>query len=111
MSGYHQSKKIMAKANSKQKSGGSQSGLQEFFLEELKDIYGAEKQLTKALPKMQKAATTEELKEALEEHLEVTKEQIARLEEVFELLEEKAQSKKCEAMEGLTKEGDSILED
>lgn len=100
----------MPRSTSK-KSGTPQSGLEEFFLQELKDIYGAEKQLTKALPKMRKAATTQELKEALEEHLEITKEQIARLEEVFELMEVKPQSKKCEAMEGITKEGESVIEE
>lgn len=100
----------MPRSTSK-KSGTPQSGLEEFFLQELKDIYGAEKQLTKAIPKMQKAATTQELKEALEEHLEITKEQIARLEEVFELMDVKPQSKKCEAMEGITKEGESVIEE
>lgn len=100
----------MARSTSK-KSSTPQSGLEEYFLQELKDIYGAEKQLTKALPKMQKAATTVELKEALEEHLAVTEEQIARLEEVFDLLEKKPQSKKCEAMEGITKEGESVIKD
>ena len=100
----------MPRSTSK-KSGTAQSGLEEFFLHELKDIYGAEKQLTKAIPKMQKAATTQELKEALEEHLEITKEQIARLEEVFELMDVKPQSKKCEAMEGITKEGESVIEE
>jgi ferritin-like metal-binding protein YciE len=98
----------MARSTTK-KTGGSQSGLEEYFIHELKDIYGAEKQLTKAIPKMQKAATTAELKEALEEHLAVTQEQIARLEEVFELLDMKPQSKKCEAMEGITKEGDAVI--
>jgi ferritin-like metal-binding protein YciE len=98
-------------ARSSKKSSTPQSGLEEYFLHELQDIYGAEKQLTKALPKMQKAATTEELKEALEEHLAVTQEQIARLEEVFELLEQKPQSKKCEAMEGITKEGETVIQE
>jgi ferritin-like metal-binding protein YciE len=90
---------------------GNSSQLQEFFLNELKDVYGAEKQLVKALPKMQKAATTEELKEALEEHLVITQEQIARLEEVFELMDKKPQSKRCEAMEGITKEGESVIDE
>jgi ferritin-like metal-binding protein YciE len=98
----------MARSTSK-KSGTPHSGLEEFFLQELKDIYGAEKQLTKAIPKMQKAATTQELKEALEEHLAVTQEQVARLEEVFELMEMKPQSKRCEGMEGITKEGESVI--
>jgi ferritin-like metal-binding protein YciE len=63
------------------------------------------------LPKMHKAATTEELKEAIEEHLAITEEQVARLEEVFEMMEQKPQSKKCEAMEGITKEGETVIEE
>ena len=91
--------------------GKSNSMLQEFFYESLKDIFWAEKQLTKALPKMQKAATTPELKAAIEEHIAQTKEQVGRLEEVFQLMERKAQSKKCDAMDGLIKEGESIIEE
>ena len=91
--------------------GNSNSLLEEFFYEALKDIYWAEKQLTKSLPKMQKAATTPELKSAIEEHIAQTKEQVARLEEVFQLMEKKALAKKCEAMEGLIKEGESIVEE
>lgn len=87
------------------------SMLREFFIDELKDIYWAEKHLTKALPKMQKAATSEELKNAFADHLEQTKGHIERLEQVFELMGEPAKAKKCEAMEGITKEGDSIIED
>jgi ferritin-like metal-binding protein YciE len=87
------------------------SMLLEFFKDELKDIYWAEKHLVKTLPKMQKAATNEELKTAFGDHLEQTKEHVSRLEEVFGLVGEKAQAKKCEAMEGLTKEGESIIED
>jgi ferritin-like metal-binding protein YciE len=92
---------------------GSQSGemLEKFFHDSLKDIYWAEKHLTKALPKLSKAATNEELKSALDEHLAVTEEQVARLEQVFELMGKKAQAKKCEAMEGLTKEAESIIEE
>lgn len=103
----------MAKSTTRKSGGGQSSGsqLEEYFINELRDVYGAEKQLTKALPKMQKAATTEELKEALEEHLAITQEQITRLEEVFELMDQKPQSKKCEAMEGITKEGESVIED
>jgi ferritin-like metal-binding protein YciE len=85
--------------------------LQEFFMESLKDIYWAEKRLTKALPKMQKAATTQELKAAIEEHLSQTQEHVSRIEEAFQMMGKKAQAKKCEAMEGLVKEGDSILEE
>lgn len=85
--------------------------LREFFTDELKDIYWAEKHLVKTLPKMAKAATSDDLRNALNEHLEVTKKQVIRLEQAFEILGEKAQAKKCEAMEGITKEGESILED
>ncbi len=87
------------------------SQLQKFFEDSLKDIYWAEKSLTKALPKMQEAATTEELKNAIEEHLAQTETQVKRLEQVFELIGKKAQAKKCDAMEGLIKEGESIIEE
>jgi ferritin-like metal-binding protein YciE len=87
------------------------SMLEEFLYEELKDIYWAEKHLTKALPKMVKAATSEELKAAFTDHLEVTQTHVERLEKVFEIMNKKAQAKKCEAMEGLTKEAESIMED
>jgi ferritin-like metal-binding protein YciE len=88
-----------------------QSALLELFTDEIKDIYWAEKHLTKALPKMEKAATSEELKEAFATHLEQTQVHVERLEQVFELLEEKPQAKKCDAMEGLVQEGESIIED
>jgi len=87
------------------------SELYAFFKEELKDIYWAEKHLVKTLPKMQKAATDEELQDAFAQHLEQTKEHVTRLEEIFGLLGEKPQAKKCDAMEGLTKEGEGIIED
>lgn len=85
--------------------------LEKFFIDALKDIYWAEKHLTKALPKMMKAATTEELQQAIEHHLDQTKEQVGRLEQVFQLMGKKAQGKKCEAMEGLVKEGESVIEE
>ncbi|MEO5942853.1 MAG: ferritin-like domain-containing protein [Ferruginibacter sp.] len=85
--------------------------LEDFFKDEIKDIYWAEKHLVKTLPKMQKAATSKELKAAFADHLEVTKGHVERLEQVFELLGQKPQAKKCEAMEGITKEGESIIED
>jgi ferritin-like metal-binding protein YciE len=85
--------------------------LQQFFVEALKDIYWAEKRLTKALPKMQKAATTQELKAAIEEHISQTQEHVSRIEEAFQMMGKKAQAKKCEAMEGLVKEGESVLEE
>jgi ferritin-like metal-binding protein YciE len=85
--------------------------LRELFIEELKDIYWAEKHLTKALPKMMKAATSEELAAAIENHLAETEAQVERVEQVFEMLEMTARAKKCEAMEGLVKEAQSIMEE
>ena len=89
----------------------SNTMLEKFLVDSLKDMYWAEKHLTKALPKLEKAATSEELKQALQDHLTVTEEQVARLEQVFELLGKKPQAKKCEAMEGLSKEADTIVEE
>lgn len=99
------------KASKQPASGQGNSQLEKYFEDALKDIYWAEKHLTKTLPKMKKAATTEELQNAIEEHLGQTEEQVSRLEQVFELLGKKAQAKKCDAMEGLTKEGESIIEE
>lgn len=87
----------------------SENPLMELFVEELKDIYWAEKYLTKALPRMAKAANSEELKAAFEEHLEVTEGQIERLEEVFSIIDMKPAGKRCEAMEGLVEEGEEII--
>jgi ferritin-like metal-binding protein YciE len=100
-----------AKSHSAKKTKNADSRLEEFFHDELKDIYWAEKHIVSALPKMKKAASSSELQSAFEEHLEVTKTHVARLEKAFELLGEKAQAKKCEAMEGILKEGDSIVDD
>lgn len=77
----------------------------------LKDTYWAEKHLTKALPKMAKAAQSEQLKSAFEGHLKETEQHVSRLEKCFELMEKKPVAKKCEAMEGLVKEGAEIIED
>ncbi len=85
--------------------------LKELFVEELKDIYWAEKHLTKALPKLKKAATSTELANAFDRHLAVTETQIGRVEKVFELLDVTARAKKCEAMEGLVKEAQGVIED
>ena len=87
------------------------SQLEKFFHDTLKDIYWAEKHLTKALPKMKKEATTEQLQSAIEDHLAQTEEQVTRLEQVFELLGKKPQAKKCDAMEGLIKEGEKAVEE
>ncbi|HEV8423257.1 MAG TPA: ferritin-like domain-containing protein [Chthoniobacterales bacterium] len=79
--------------------------------EELKDIYSAEKQLLKALPKMAKKASSDELRAALEEHLTVTEGQVTRLEEVFEALGKTAKAKTCKAMQGLIEEATEIMEE
>jgi ferritin-like metal-binding protein YciE len=102
-----------SKTPSAPKTGQGQGNtqLEKYFHDALKDIYWAEKHLTKVLPKMQKAATTEQLKSAIQEHIGQTQEHVARVEQVFEMLGKKAQAKKCEAMEGLVKEGESIMEE
>lgn len=95
-------------ANKKEKM---EPALMELFVDSIKDIYWAEKHLTKALPKMQKAATSAALATAIAEHIAVTENHVVRLESIFQLLGEKAQAKKCDAMEGLSKEGEGIIED
>jgi len=85
--------------------------LRSFFIDCLKDIYWAENALVGALPKMAENATAAGLSSAIKDHLAVTQNQVLRLQLVFELLGEKAEGKKCEAMAGLLKEGDSILEE
>lgn len=87
------------------------SEFHEFFVDELKDIYWAEKHLSKALPKMKKAATSPELAAAFDKHTAETLIHIETLEKVFALLEEKPAAKKCDAMAGLLAEADSIIED
>lgn len=104
-------KKTATKKNNLRPVNNPEPALRELFIDELKDIYWAEKKLVSTLPKIQRAANAEELKAAIGDHLEATREHVLRLEQVFELLDEKAQAKKCEAMEGLLKEGDSIIED
>jgi len=104
-----------AKAATKKKSASpanaGDSLLQEYFVESLQDVYYAEKAITKALPKMIGASTSSELISAFEDHLAVTEEQITRLEQVFESIGEKAKGKKCDAIEGLIKESESVIED
>ena len=85
--------------------------LQKLYTDELRDLYNAENQLLKALPKMAKAASSEELKEAFEQHLEQTKGHVKRLEQVFEELDEKPKGKTCRAMKGLIQEGSEVLEE
>jgi ferritin-like metal-binding protein YciE len=85
--------------------------LLDFFKDELKDVYWAEKKLVSTLPKMQRAATSPALKKAFEQHTAVTREHVRRLEAVFSIVGKKAQAKKCEAMSGIVKEGEEIIED
>jgi ferritin-like metal-binding protein YciE len=85
--------------------------LHDAFIDELRDTYDAEKQLTKALPKMVKAAISPELRAAFEAHLEQTRQQIDRLEQVFASLDEKAQGKHCAGMAGIIEEGQSVMDE
>lgn len=106
----HQNGTKSAEKNGNPDSENAQ-GFRELFEDELKDIYWAEKALTKAIPKMIKNTTTDELSKALEDHLEVTKGHVDRLEKVFKSLGKAARAKKCEAMDGLIKEAEEIMED
>jgi len=85
--------------------------LDDLFVEELKDLYHAEKQLVRALPKMAKAATSPELKKAFTDHLEQTKNQVTRLEQGFDAVESKAKAKVCKGMQGLIEEGQETMEE
>lgn len=88
--------------------GGS---LRDLYVEELKDLYNAENQLVKALPKMAKHATSDELRSAFEDHLDQTKEHVERLEQMFDSLGEKRKGKKCAGMEGLVEEGGGLMKE
>ena len=87
------------------------NSLRELLVEELKDLYDAENQLIKALPKMAEAASSEDLRAAIEEHLEKTQQQAERLKQVFSQLDESPKAQKCKGMEGLIKEGKDIIEE
>jgi ferritin-like metal-binding protein YciE len=97
----------------KQNTKGTETGslLEKFFMDQLKDIYYAEQQLIKAIPKMEEASTTEELKEAFNDHLHQTQKHVKRLEKVFSIMGCKAEGKKCDAIEGIIKESESIIEE
>ena len=109
----------MAKTTKQRASNGSykpgvasgDSMLKSFFEDELKDIYWAEKNIVKTLPKMKKAATSTQLQQAFEEHLQQTLTHVERLEQAFEILGKKAQAKKCDAMAGIIEEGKGIIEE
>jgi ferritin-like metal-binding protein YciE len=106
-----------AKTSSRKKTAASMgkkdssSLLKQFFVEQLQDIYWAEKALVQELPKMQGATTTEEVSEAITEHVSETEEQINRLEQIFDMMGEPAKAKKCEAMDGLIKEAHNIIDE
>ena len=85
--------------------------LHDAFVDELRDTYDAEKQLTKALPKMAKASNSPELREAIESHLEETRQQVTRLEQVFESLDEKAKGKHCDGIAGIIQEAQAIMQE
>ncbi|HMJ21202.1 MAG TPA: ferritin-like domain-containing protein, partial [Terriglobales bacterium] len=86
-------------------------GLKELYIDELKDLYNAENQLVKALPKLARAAASDELRQGFEEHLEQTKGHVERLEKIFEMLAESPKGKKCKGMEGLIEEGSDVMEE
>jgi ferritin-like metal-binding protein YciE len=88
-----------------------EKGLEDLFLATLKDVYYAEKQILRALPKMAKAAESDELRQAFEKHRAETEGHVERLEEVFEAIGKKAQGKTCEAIQGIIEEGKEIMED
>jgi ferritin-like metal-binding protein YciE len=89
--------------------GNMPNGLKELYVDELKDIYNAENQLVKALPKMAKAASSNELRKGFEEHLEQTRGHVRRLEQIFQKLGESPKGKKCKGMEGLVEEGSDVI--
>ncbi|HEX9509210.1 MAG TPA: ferritin-like domain-containing protein [Puia sp.] len=100
-----------SRASDNDSSPQGESPLEKFFLDQLKDIYYAEQKITRSLPIMQEAATTDELKEAFEDHLHRTERHVKRLEKVFRTLGKKAEGKKCEAIEGIAREVESIIEE
>src|SRR5258708_19478231 len=97
--------------SSKEELKMPKTSLRELYIDELKDLYSAETQLVKALPKMAKAAANDQLREAFEEHLRQTSEHVSRLEQIFEQLGEKASGKRCVGMEGLVKEGSETMKE
>src|SRR5437868_3337832 len=94
---------------SERKMAKGENLFHDLFIDGLKDMYWAEKQLVKSLPKLIKASTTDPLKNAIQDHLQETEEQVKKLERVFELIGEKAQAKKCDAMQGLVDEAGNII--
>ena len=106
-----QIKRMQERSKSKQAGRRPTNTLRETFLDELADIYDAEKQLIKALPKVAEAAEHEDLKRGFQQHLEETEEHVTRLERVFEIFGEEPKSRRCKAMKGLLEEGEEHIED
>jgi len=105
------SREMQTTAGKGAESFSGDSHLEKFFLDQLKDIYYAEKKITQSLPKMRDAATTEELKDAFDDHLHQTERHIRRLEKAFDSIGQSAEGKKCEAIEGIAREVDNIIEE
>ncbi len=101
----------MEKETMNNQSIATHSKLKELFVEQLKDIYWAEKKLVKTLPKMADAATSDKLRQAFKTHLEETKNQVSRLEQVFESIGEPVKAKKCPAMSGIAEEGEDMIDE
>jgi ferritin-like metal-binding protein YciE len=102
---------LSAKVDLTRRNMMAEKGLRELYIDELKDLYNAETQLVKALPKMAKAAASQELRAGFEEHLEQTKGHVQRLETIFNQLDESPKGKKCKGMEGLIEEGSEVMEE
>jgi len=103
------SAKLNSQDQNKQDQNKNESLLEKFFMDQLKDIYYAENKIIKSLPILEDASTTEELQEAFSDHRHQTQKHIQRLEKVFTLLNQKPEAKKCEAIEGILKECESII--
>jgi ferritin-like metal-binding protein YciE len=103
------SRRNKSEMNEGEQGGEMNNDLHELFLDELADVYNAEQQLTKALPKLAKTAKNDQLREAFEQHLEETENHISRLDQVFESLGESMKRKKCKGMEGLVEEGEEVI--
>jgi ferritin-like metal-binding protein YciE len=109
--GCYQCSREIARKSSKKKENMKLNTLEQLYVSELRDIYSAENQLLKALPKMAKGASSPELKDAFQKHLEQTKGHVERLEELFEQLDESPKGKTCHGMKGLIEEGSELLKE
>jgi len=102
---------IAGRSNARHNGNRQESLLEKFFIDQLQDIYYAEQELLKALPKIQKESTTEELQDAFEHHLRQTERHVTRLEKVFKLIGQEPEGKTCEAMDGLLREAENIIDE